>query len=309
MSAMPKQRQEIVRHTFKGGRFEDHGLDLDVLPELVAYKAILLAVAKELWHRNNPDRERLPANFEKLFSIKMFSLEPGSVCVPLCREIERGEQLSLLDDESNELQQAARLIADLIGAAGRDEPLPSAFPASKLSLFETYGKSLQDGESFVITLPDGLQPVEYTRETRQRLEQLAARSYEDSVDVTGAVTMARISSPRMTITLRDGRSIESAFRSQDEDAVTTALKKHSTVRLRARGRGIFSPNGELQRIVELTHVELLEGEVPTFSPGVVPIWRVFEQIMQSVPSDQIDLLPPDAASQHDHYLYGTPKSE
>jgi len=306
---MPKQQQEIVRHTFKGRRFENHGLDVDVLPELIAYKAILVEVAKELWHRGNPERERLPANFEKLFSIKMYSLEPSSVCVPLCREIEKEEQLSLLDDEPDELQQAARLIADVIGAAGRDEPIPSAFPANKLYLFGSYGRTLQEDEYFVIAVPGGLGPVEYTQNTRQRLEQLAAQSYEDSVDVTGTVTMAKINFPRMAITLNDDRNVESVFRPEDEDAVTTALKEHATVKLRVKGRGVFSPAGLLQKIAEVTHVELLEGEAPPVSPTAVPIWQVFERIIQTVPSDQFNLLPTDGASQHDHYLYGTPKHE
>ncbi len=306
---MPKQQQEIVRHTFKGRRFENHGLDLDVLPELVAYKTILVEVAKELWRRNNPEKERLPANFEKLFSMKIYSLEPGSVCVPLCREIEKGEQLSFLDDELDELPQAARLIADVIGAAGRDEPLPSAFPASKLCLFGSYGKTLQEDEYFVITVLGGVTPVEYTQSTRQRLMQLSAQSYEDSVDVMGTVTMAKISSPRMAITLNDGRDVESVFRPEDENAVTTALKEHATVKLRVKGRGVLSSAGSLQKIVEVTHVELLQGETSPLVPAAVPIWQVFDQIRQTVPGGQFNLLPADGASQHDHYLYGLPKHE
>jgi hypothetical protein len=306
---MPKQPQEIVRHTFKGRRFENHGLDLDVLPELVAYKTILVEVAKELWRRGNPDKERLPANFEKLFAIKIYSLEPSSVCVPLCRDIERDEQLSFLDNGPDELQRAASLIADVIGAAGRDEPIPSAFPANKLSLFASYGKTLQEDEYFVIAVSGGPEPVTYTQDTRQRLVQLTAQSYEDSVDVVGMVTMAKISSPRMTVTLNDGREVESVFRPEDEDAVTTALKEHAAVRLRTKGRGIFSPAGLLQKIVEVTYVELLQGESPSLSPAAVPIWQVFEQILQTVPADQFGLLPIDGASQHDHYLYGLPKHE
>jgi len=34
---MTKMKRQLVTHTFKGKRFEDHGLDLDVLPELYAY--------------------------------------------------------------------------------------------------------------------------------------------------------------------------------------------------------------------------------------------------------------------------------
>lgn len=53
---MSRLKRQLVTHTFKGPRFEDHGLDLDVLPELYAYKELLVAAAKELWRRHHPDR-------------------------------------------------------------------------------------------------------------------------------------------------------------------------------------------------------------------------------------------------------------
>jgi len=43
---MEKRRIPLVIHSFKGPRFEDHGLDVDVLPELISYKNILVETAK-----------------------------------------------------------------------------------------------------------------------------------------------------------------------------------------------------------------------------------------------------------------------
>jgi hypothetical protein len=38
-----------------------------------------------------------------------------------------------------------------------------------------------------------------------------------------------------------------------------------------------------------------------------PIWQVVQELMADVPSEILDQLPTDGASQHDHYIYGTPK--
>ena len=84
---MARIKRELVVHTFKGGRFNDHGVDVDVLPELIAYKTILVETAKELWRRKNPDRERLPKNFEDSLSLKFYEVKPGSAAIPLVREI------------------------------------------------------------------------------------------------------------------------------------------------------------------------------------------------------------------------------
>jgi len=38
-----------------------------------------------------------------------------------------------------------------------------------------------------------------------------------------------------------------------------------------------------------------------------PIWQVAQEIMADVPDEIINQLPTDGSSQHDHYIYGTPK--
>ena len=39
----------------------------------------------------------------------------------------------------------------------------------------------------------------------------------------------------------------------------------------------------------------------------VPIWEVAARLTQDIPTDVLNELPIDGASQHDHYLCGTPK--
>ncbi len=38
-----------------------------------------------------------------------------------------------------------------------------------------------------------------------------------------------------------------------------------------------------------------------------PIWETITQRMQKLPDDVLERLPSDGASEHDHYLYGSPK--
>lgn len=39
----------------------------------------------------------------------------------------------------------------------------------------------------------------------------------------------------------------------------------------------------------------------------VPIWEAFEDSLNEIPEEELDRLSPDAAEEHDHYIYGTPK--
>lgn len=38
-----------------------------------------------------------------------------------------------------------------------------------------------------------------------------------------------------------------------------------------------------------------------------PVWEIVRQRMKNVPAEVFDRLPRDGASEHDHYLYGSPK--
>ena len=38
-----------------------------------------------------------------------------------------------------------------------------------------------------------------------------------------------------------------------------------------------------------------------------PIWEKILDLVKDVPPEELDKLPTDGASQHDHYIYGTPK--
>ena len=41
--------------------------------------------------------------------------------------------------------------------------------------------------------------------------------------------------------------------------------------------------------------------------SAVPVWQRFQNAAYSIPEEELASLPPDGASEHDHYLYGIPK--
>lgn len=304
---MSSRKKLLVTHTFKGARFSDHALDLDVLPELMAYKAILVETAKELWRRENPDRRRLPNHFEAALSLKFSEVRAGSATVPLWREVDVPEPVGLWQDERDELDEAVELITRTLSAAASHQPLPEELPKHVLALFRPYGKTLRPGESIEHTLPQSTLTATYTTEARLRFQDILEGPYEDSVDILGTVTMVRVNRPRMAFTLDSEQEIEAPFAPEQEEAITSALKQHASAKIRLQGRGVFSGDGRLQRLAAIDRIDLLPTGEVVFDPGAKPIWEVFDDILQEIPAEELAALPADAAEQHDHYLYGTAK--
>ena len=76
---------------FEGRRFEGHALDVENTRELLSYRALVLACAKELWRRKHPDRARLPNGFDEGFRVDFDRVDEGSASVPLRRVLERAQ--------------------------------------------------------------------------------------------------------------------------------------------------------------------------------------------------------------------------
>ncbi len=304
---MAKVQQLLVTHTCKGKRFDDHGLDLDVLPDLFAYKELLVETAKALWRRSHPDRKNLPKNFEDGLSLKFFAIKRGSAAVPIMREYESEEQADFWKQQpADELDRAVDLVNETIVAANNSQPLPEELPKNILPLFGNYGKGLRDDESVELKSGRTHTPATYTRKAQGELLARVTTVYADKVDYTGEVRAVDLGGT-FTLKLDDGSKVPGRFSDDQEAVVTRALKEHASLRLRVKGTAEFQPDGKLKSIVSVSELAVHHvGEV-SFDPTARPIWEIIEEIGAAVPAEAWDNVPTDGAQNLDHYLYGHAK--
>lgn len=55
------------------------------------------------------------------------------------------------------------------------------------------------------------------------------------------------------------------------------------------------------------HDRDMDHTAPPAPEAPKPIWEWFIEASLAIPDEELDRLPPDGATQHDHYIYGTPK--
>jgi hypothetical protein len=79
-------------------------------------------------------------------------------------------------------------------------------------------------------------------------------------------------------------------------------EQEEALRTQAAARGLTVQEWLLQLAAE-------RGPVETDLPGAQrePFWKVFLERVHSLPPEAFEGLPTDGASEHDHYLYGSPK--
>ncbi len=298
-------RKQLTVLTFKGPRFEDHGLDVDVLPEIIAYKGLLQESAKEIWRRKHPGRIRLPKGFEAEIHLKFFGLEAGSTAVPLFRELADTPEphLMSLDDE---LDEAAAVLEDAFRAAADRKGAPSDLPRGVIPLFEDLGKTLRKDEYLLFAAAEQKRPVRYDRQIKKWILGWASSSYDDMVDLRGEVRATDLDGLKFTLRVADGQRVIGRFKPEHEAALLEALGEHASRRMRVVGVGQFAPeDGTLKQIVEVERIEVIEPSV--VPSGKVPIWERLASIGTAAPGDAWDTVPTDLSANVDHYLYGGKK--
>lgn len=305
---MSEEIRDVTTITFSGPRFDDAGLELDVLSELLAYRRLLIETAKELWRSENRERQRLPKGFEESIRLKFYSIEPGSTTIPLKRVVPH-EQLSM--SRIDEIDEAALLIDETITAASENRAIPDRMPKVALPLLAAFGENLRQGETIRTRAARSTAAAAFTCETRSRIEQLLEAVYEDRIEIVGEVRSADVDQRNFVIRDSTGAKIPAKFRPEHEAEITDALHEHATCRIAIVGIGEFSArDGSLRRIVRVDQLErrasTAEDEYDDSAP---PLWQSVIDLGASLPPEDWDRVPTDLAANLDRYLYGSAAEE
>lgn len=305
---MSDEIRDVTTITFSGPRFDDAGLELDVLAELLAYRKLLIETAKELWRTENRERRRLPKGFEESIRLKFYSIEPGSTVVPIKRVVTHDDSLLFeLPACPDEIDEAAQLIDETIAAVSEDRAFPDRMPKVLLPLLVALGETLREGEAIKTRAVRSPGAAELTSETRSRVEGLLDAVYEDRVEIVGEVRSADVDQRNFAIRDSTGAKVPAKFRPEDEAEITDALHDHATCRIAIVALGEFSArDGSLRRILRVDELERRSvSPDDEYDDSEPPLWQSVVDLGASLPAEEWDRIPTDLAANLDRYLYGS----
>jgi len=257
------RKSPFVTLIFRGGRFGEAAMPLEALPELAAYRDLVVAVAKALYQGANRDRQRLPKGFETAFRLVLDRVEPGST-VPVISRLSEDPSL-LFPAEPDWFDRARDLVERGIGAASRGVAVPTELSNEILARFGAFGRTLRDDESIVVAQPGKRDGAVYDRAVRRGLVLRVQATYEDDVDLLGEVRAADKDAEGFVLRTADGRKLDVhtpplffplALRSLGESAL-----------VRVRGSGTYNAEGELVKVSMATDVSLAEEGDEQTRPG------------------------------------------
>jgi hypothetical protein len=192
-------KTQFIQPRFDGNRFNEHTLPVDVARDLAAYETLVVELAKHLYLKDHPERQRVPKGFNSNFHLHLEKVDDGSA-MPLLSVVVAGV-LELSGGGNTYFERARDLITECVAApAGQ---LPPAFPRELLSHFNQVGRSLRADET--LELPrSGTTPARLTPERRKSLVLAADSVYEREVELSGAIEEADWAKSTFRLRLSDG---------------------------------------------------------------------------------------------------------
>lgn len=249
----------------EGSIFEEEGMPVEAASELIAYKALVLDVAKQLYLRKNPHRERSPKNLATEFDLRLVKITQGSADLLLVvPATQQAAQTSLLPeyDPAGILAEGRDAVLVAIDAVSRKNLLPSSFPRKSLTKFRGLGKSLPKGHSIRLADPTGTHRTRMTPGVRERFLVLLDAD-ATPVKQEAAGTIVELDPERTTFHLRtsDGDRIPCVYGNSvariDPSILTDEDGNGPLVSV--RGTALVGRDGQLQ---QFTHVESVDQMMP-----------------------------------------------
>jgi hypothetical protein len=140
-------QSKSFRLKYVGARFENKRLPVDVLPDLPAFRELLVAIAKSEWRKLHEDRKRVPKGFDAGLAFDLIGIEDGSA-VPVLqwnRETTQARLPGFTDQIEDVVQSSFDNIVKLFdeAAIGR---FPSAMAPEQIRALNKFGSNLHDNE-------------------------------------------------------------------------------------------------------------------------------------------------------------------
>lgn len=254
---------DFVRVRFAGGRFDSHTIPFDVLPDLAAYRDLVVEVAKHLFRERNNDRQRVPKGFEESFQLGLSQVIQGNSATALARRLETLEdqpteagQVRFDFPRYSEFEDARDLLDRVIAAANEGRALPQELPRELVGKFNRFGQSLRAGEHAELS-HGRTASVRYDSETRKRIVLSANPTYENALDQRFTLTGGEIRSCVVHLANEDGTRFDLRVDTDEECEKAIARRRHQ---IRVVGAGLFDRQDRLTKITKYKELIYTDDE-------------------------------------------------
>jgi hypothetical protein len=239
----------FIQPRFVGERFNEHTLPLDVTKDMHAYQTLVVELAKHLYLKEHPHRQRVPKGFETTFELHIAKVDTGSAKPLLMATM--GAAMALDLEANTYFERSRDIITECIAAKGA---LPAEFPKELLIHFNQIGRSLRSDESMELDTAAG-EKATLTPTRRKDLVLALAKVYDRPTHLTGYIDELDFTRGTFRMRQSDGSTVNVPMPEHFEPLARVYAGKprhHVFVQCIAS----FDSFDKLQKVVDLEHLDI-----------------------------------------------------
>lgn len=240
----------FLKPILKGNRFDDHSIPVEVFSEFNSYKNLILEVAKHLYKKKN-SKQRLPGGFGDQLTLKISQIQQGSAIALLEREYDS-------TSDYVEFEEARDLVDAVIAQKGQI----TNFPENLYYLFDSFGKTLVDGEEFLLCKPNQLSTdaTIYSKQVRGQLLSINRKPFLGSINVSGRITDVNLVNGRFEMQTHNGITISGQYTEEFKQTLRDAHTNYESTSAFSVGSAFISPDNSVSRIEKLQHLVCISDD-------------------------------------------------
>lgn len=272
-------RQTFARLRFTGARYTGTVFPVEVLPELAAYRDLILTIARTLYLDDHPQRRKVPRGFEASLGLVLAGVEGGSA-VPVLARVAVAGAATLPIAMTTYFDEARNLVEQAALCASAHQGLPARLKAKVSPKFGMFGRSLAANERIYLSGPASETPAPYDIEVRKEIMLSLAHEYLEDVSYVGEITAADRRTRDFKLTTVEGQVIPFKLDSQSQvKNLYQWLADQPSVIL--KGQALRRRDGALLDF-EVASVALVEEDLGVATPtaATMPIADQFATIAQ-----------------------------
>ena len=256
-----EKRREFLSPKLEGERFATHTIPLSILEDFSALEELLLALAKQIYLDENPNRKRVPKGFSDNVRLSLSHIGEGSA-IPTILLIASLSSVSAVEVDAKNvvyIEKAKDKIIEVVDSANNSKKIN--LDPKFLSYFNRIGKNLLDDES-INFLPDSDKKAILNKDSRKVILLSRDEKHEYSVSNSYNAFVSSIDKGLAKFKLDiEGNVIECNYEVAGDfiKTIFAAFTEHdSNTLLSIKATGIYDEHDNLIKIEAIEAMDVLD---------------------------------------------------
>lgn len=244
----------------EGKRFDDHAIPVELLEDFAVLQELIFEIAKDIYLKQNPERQRVPKGFTDEVYLKLIDIKPGSAIPNFILASAMGVATSLFPKNIEYFEQAKTELISYVVQSEKNDITPEFKDKYKM-YFNRLGKNLLESESIILnpkSNSDYKASINKTTRKQIILSSNNNKEYSNTIFINAVVHEMNKENGTFGI-LFENKIFQDISYDNHFETIKNAFDDFENKPLVSiKASGIFNSNDKLKKIEELESVDILD---------------------------------------------------